>query len=57
MVSDENFFIGDFFSGSFIIGIVVNFLKREFIGIEKESEFIKIFMDRKIELDVCYKEI
>ncbi|GAA8590537.1 site-specific DNA-methyltransferase [Helicobacter pylori] len=57
MASDGNSLIGDPFSGSSTTGIAANLLKREFIGIEKESEFIKISMDRKIELDARFKEI
>ncbi|GAA8850778.1 site-specific DNA-methyltransferase [Helicobacter pylori] len=57
MASDENSLIGDPFSGSSTTGIAANLLKREFIGIEKESEFIKISMDRKSELDARFKEI
>lgn len=49
--------VGDPFSGSSTTGIAANLLKRQFIGIEKESEFIKISMDRKSELDARYKEI
>ncbi|GHR12802.1 DNA-methyltransferase [Helicobacter pylori] len=57
MASDENSLIGDPFSGSSTTGIAANLLKRQFIGIEKESEFVKISMNRKLELDARFKEI
>lgn len=57
MASDKNSLIGDPFSGSSTTGIAANLLKRQFIGIEKESEFVKISMNRKLELDARYKEI
>ncbi len=57
MASDDNSLIGDPFSGSSTTGIAANLLKRQFIGIEKESGFIKISMDRKLELDARYQEI
>ncbi|MUU24150.1 site-specific DNA-methyltransferase [Helicobacter pylori] len=57
MASDDNSLIGDPFSGSSTTGIAANLLKRKFIGIEKESEFVKISMNRKLELDARYKEI
>ncbi|WP_300742986.1 DNA methyltransferase, partial [uncultured Helicobacter sp.] len=41
----------DPFSGSSTTGIAANLLNRRFIGIEKENEFIKISMNRKIELE------
>ncbi|UOR97338.1 site-specific DNA-methyltransferase [Helicobacter pylori] len=57
MASGENSLIGDPFSGSSTTGIAANLLKRQFIGIEKESEFVKISMNRKSELDARFKEI
>ncbi|GHR32783.1 methyltransferase [Helicobacter pylori] len=57
MASDGNSLIGDPFSGSSTTGIAANLLKRQFIGIEKESEFIQISMNRKLELDARFKEI
>ncbi|UOS05763.1 site-specific DNA-methyltransferase [Helicobacter pylori] len=57
MASGEDSLIGDPFSGSSTTGIAANLLKRQFIGIEKESEFVKISMDRKSELDARFKEI
>ncbi|MCX2717475.1 site-specific DNA-methyltransferase [Helicobacter sp. MIT 21-1697] len=51
MASDEDSLICDPFSGSSTTGIAANLLGRKFIGIERESEFIKISMDRKKELE------
>ncbi|AJC93448.1 site-specific DNA-methyltransferase [Campylobacter volucris] len=51
MASDNNSLICDPFSGSSTTGIAANLLNRKFIGFEKEDEFIKISIDRKIELD------
>lgn len=51
MASDNNSLICDPFSGSSTTGIAANLLNRKFIGFEKENEFIKISIDRKIELD------
>lgn len=51
MASNENSIICDPFSGSSSTGIAANILKRKFIGFEKESEFIKISIARKKELD------
>ena len=51
MASNENSIICDPFSGSSSTGIAANILKRKFIGFEKESEFIKISIARKQELD------
>lgn len=57
MASNEDSVICDPFSGSSTTGIAANLLNRSFVGIEKESEFIKISMDRKVELDKNRKEI
>lgn len=57
MASNENSLICDPFSGSSTTGIAANLLNRNFIGIEKESEFIKMSVDRKVELDKNRKEI
>ena len=51
MASNENSIICDPFSGSSTTGIAANLLNRSFIGFEKENEFIKISIDRKIELE------
>ncbi|MBM0637289.1 site-specific DNA-methyltransferase [Campylobacter sp. VicNov18] len=51
MASDEESLICDPFSGSSTTGIAANLLNRKFIGFEKESEFIKISIARKTELD------
>lgn len=57
MASNEDSLICDPFSGSSTTGIAANILQRKFIGIEKEKDFIKMSMDRKLELDKKYKEI
>ena len=57
MASDENSLICDPFSGSSSTGIAANLLRRKFIGIEKESEFIKLSIARKKELDSHRKGI
>ena len=57
MASNEDSIICDPFSGSSTTGIAANLLNRKFIGIEKENEFIKMSMDRKIELDEKHNEI
>lgn len=51
MASNEDSIICDPFSGSSTTGIAANLLKRKFIGIEKEREFIDISIKRKIELE------
>ncbi|MCI7362584.1 MAG: site-specific DNA-methyltransferase [Campylobacter sp.] len=51
MASNENSMICDPFCGSATTGIAANLLGRNFIGIEKESEFIGISQKRKKELD------
>ena len=51
MASYENSFICDPFSGSSTTGIAANLVGRNFIGIEKEKEFIDISLARKNELD------
>ncbi|TLD81644.1 site-specific DNA-methyltransferase [Helicobacter sp. MIT 05-5293] len=57
MASNEDSIICDPFSGSSTTGIAANLLNRSFIGIEKENEFIKMSVDRKVELDKNRKEI
>lgn len=57
MASNEDSIICDPFSGSSTTGIAANLLNRKFIGIEKENEFIKMSMDRKMELDEKHNEI
>lgn len=37
-------------------GIAANLLHRQFVGIEKESEFINLSIKRKNELDVKFEE-
>lgn len=37
-------------------GIAANLLNRQFVGIEKESEFINLSIKRKNELDVKFEE-
>lgn len=56
MASDENSIICDPFSGSSTTGIAANLLNRQFVGIEKESEFINLSIKRKNELDVKFEE-
>ncbi|TLD86550.1 site-specific DNA-methyltransferase [Helicobacter sp. MIT 05-5294] len=56
MASNEDSIICDPFSGSSTTGIAANLLNRSFIGIEKENEFIKMSVDRKVELDKNRKE-
>lgn len=56
MASNENSVICDPFAGSSTTGIAANLLGRNFVGIEKESEFIKISQDRKKELDLKASE-
>ncbi|SQB98309.1 putative adenine-specific DNA-methyltransferase [Helicobacter fennelliae] len=51
MASNTNSLIGDPFSGSASTGIAANLLGRKFIGFEKESEFVKISVARKLELE------
>ena len=51
MASAENALIADPFSGSASTGIAANLLGRSFVGFEKESDFIKISIARKKELD------
>lgn len=51
MASNQDSLICDPFSGSSTTGIASNLLGRNFIGIEKELDFIRISKDRKVELD------
>ncbi|WP_104722668.1 DNA-methyltransferase [Helicobacter mesocricetorum] len=51
MASDKDSMICDPFSGSSTTGIAANLLDRKFVGIEKENEFIKMSINRKIELE------
>ncbi|AJC83976.1 site-specific DNA-methyltransferase [Campylobacter peloridis] len=57
MASNENSLICDPFSGSSTTGIAANLLNRKFIGFEKEDEFIKISVNRKIELEKNFQII
>ena len=49
MATNENSIVCDPFSGSGTTGIAANLLGRDFIGIEKEDEFIEIAIRRKDE--------
>ncbi|TWO18133.1 site-specific DNA-methyltransferase [Campylobacter hyointestinalis] len=51
MATNKDSLVCDPFSGSGTTGIASNLLGRDFIGIEKEDEFIKIALERKKELD------
>ena len=51
MATNENSIVCDPFSGSGTTGIASNLLGRDFIGIEKEDEFIEIAIRRKNELN------
>ncbi|AQW81901.1 DNA-methyltransferase [Campylobacter pinnipediorum] len=55
MASNENSLICDPFSGSSTTGIAANLTGRNFIGIEKESEFVQMSLNRKKELDIKYE--
>ncbi|EAL5963258.1 site-specific DNA-methyltransferase [Campylobacter jejuni] len=57
MASNEGSLICDPFSGSSTTGIAANLLNRKFIGFEKESEFIKISIARKKELENNFNTI
>ena len=52
MATSEGNLVCDPFAGSSTTGIAANLLGRNFIGIEKEQEFIEISQKRKAELDV-----
>lgn len=54
MASNQDSLICDPFSGSSTTGIASNLLGRDFVGIEKELDFIKISKDRKIELETNF---
>ena len=51
MATSEGNLVCDPFAGSSTTGIAANLLGRNFIGIEKEQEFIEISQKRKAELD------
>ena len=51
MATSEGDLVCDPFAGSSTTGIAANLLGRNFIGIEKEQEFIEISQKRKAELD------
>ena len=51
MATNKDSLVCDPFSGSGTTGIASNLLGRDFIGIEKEDEFVKIALERKKELD------
>ncbi|EKS3973163.1 site-specific DNA-methyltransferase, partial [Campylobacter coli] len=55
--SDESSLICDPFSGSSTTGIAANLLNRQFIGFEKENEFINISIARKKELENNFNTI
>lgn len=48
MASNEDSIICDPFSGSSTTGIAANLLKRNFVGIEKENEFISVSIKEKM---------
>lgn len=52
MASDLKSVICDPFAGSATTGIAANLLGRNFVGIEKEQEFIKIALARKAKLEI-----
>ena len=52
MASDSKSVICDPFAGSATTGIAANLLSRNFVGIEKEQEFIKIALARKAKLEI-----
>ena len=54
MASNENSVICDPFAGSATTGIAANLLNRDFVGIEKEQEFIDIALKRKAELEANF---
>ena len=47
MATNKDSLVCDPFSGSGTTGIASNLLGRDFIGIEKEDEFIKMALERK----------
>ncbi len=49
--SKKNAWILDPFAGSGTTGIAANLLSRKFLGIDQESEFLKIAQERRIEID------
>lgn len=57
MASTHSSYILDPFSGSSTTGIAANLLNRNFIGIEKEEEFIDMSIKRKKELDSNFEMI
>lgn len=52
MASDSKSVICDPFAGSATTGIAANLLGRNFVGIEKEQEFMKIALARKAKLEI-----
>ena len=54
MASNENSVICDPFAGSATTGIAANLLGRNFVGIEKEPEFVDIALKRKAELETNF---
>ena len=54
MASNENSVICDPFAGSATTGIAANLLGRNFVGIEKEPEFVDIALKRKAELEANF---
>ena len=54
LASNENSVICDPFAGSATTGIAANLLNRDFVGIEKEQEFIDIALKRKAELEANF---
>lgn len=51
MATNEDSLVLDPFSGASTTGIAANLLGRDFIGIEREDEFIRLSLERKKELD------
>lgn len=56
MASNEGDLVCDPFSGSATTGIAAALTKRNFIGIEKENEFMEISQKRKAELEIKANE-
>lgn len=54
MASTQNSVVCDPFAGSATTGIAANLLGRDFVGIEKEQEFIDIALKRKAELEANF---
>ncbi|WP_104629257.1 DNA-methyltransferase [Helicobacter bizzozeronii] len=57
MASHPDSLIGDPFSGSGTTGIAANLLGRAFVGMEKESNFIELSIQRRKELQAHFESI